>query len=176
MEVKMLNKLNKRLLGGYVSRYHTRPEVADGQNVAAHTWGALAILTTLWEDVSREAMLYLLYHDVVESELGDLPAPTKWNYKNLDKAYSEAEAQQEEELELPMTKARLTEQDQHRVKMADMLELILHCKRQMSTGNTLATPIYQRGKQFLQDRYGHKKDFKPVQEILNELQLWENTL
>ena len=96
----MLNKLNKRLLGGYVSRYHTRPEVADGQNVADHTWGALAILTTLWEDASRDAMLYLLYHDVVESELGDLPAPTKWNYKNLDKAYSEAEAQQEKDLEL----------------------------------------------------------------------------
>ena len=172
----MLNKLNKRLLGGYVSRYHTRPEVADGQNVAAHTWGALAILTTLWEDASRAARLYLLYHDVAESELGDLPAPTKWNHKNLNKAYSEAEAQQEQELELPVTQTQLTEQDQHRVKMSDMLELILHCNRQMNMGNRLAMPIYQRGKQFLQDRYGHKKDFKPVRKLLDELQLWENTL
>ena len=73
----MIGKLRKRLQGGHVLRYHTRPEVSHGQTVADHTCRVLTIATTLWPDVSKEAMLYILYHDVAEGELGDLPANTQ---------------------------------------------------------------------------------------------------
>ena len=48
-----LRRLYDRLRGGHVLRYHTRPEIADGQNVAAHTWRAMVILQTLFPDISK---------------------------------------------------------------------------------------------------------------------------
>ena len=91
----ILDILRKRLQGGHVVRYHTIPEVGANQNVAAHTWRAMVILDTLWPDTPLEVFQELLYHDIAEFQLGDLPATTKWKYKELTKLYNEAE---EEEL------------------------------------------------------------------------------
>ena len=142
---KLLRKLRERLKGGHVKRYHTRPEVSDGQDVASHSWRTVVILTTLWPDTSRECVLWTLYHDVTEAELGDLPATTKWKYKDIATAFSFAEKAYEKVLELPINFEELTLEEQNRAKIADILELILHCKRQMQLGNSLAEIIHKRG-------------------------------
>ena len=36
-----LKHLYEKIKGGHVTRYHTRPELTNGQNVAAHTWRAM---------------------------------------------------------------------------------------------------------------------------------------
>jgi 5'-deoxynucleotidase YfbR-like HD superfamily hydrolase len=81
--VATLAVLHRKLKGGYVKRYHTRPELADNQDVAAHSWRATVLLHTLWPDASKECLLHMLYHDVPEGELGDLPATTKWRHPIL---------------------------------------------------------------------------------------------
>ena len=53
-----LKAIHQRLKGGHVLRYHAKPEIADGQNVAAHTWRAMVILQTLWPDSSKNAMIH----------------------------------------------------------------------------------------------------------------------
>tara|TARA_R110000751_G_scaffold220032_2_gene322689 strand:+ start:3569 stop:4105 length:537 start_codon:yes stop_codon:yes gene_type:complete len=164
----LARKLHKRLQGGHVSRYHTRPEVGNNQNVASHSWRALVILTTLWPDISREAVLWLIYHDVAEAELGDLPATTKWNYPEIAKLYKKAEEKYEERLELPLNR-KLTKEEQRKVKICDMLELVFHCKRQTQMGNTLALPIYLRGIDFLKDNFEKFPEYEVVQSVLNEL-------
>ena len=165
----LLKKLHQRLQGGHVIRYHTRPDVGKGQTNASHSWRAMVILTTLWPDIEKEAIVCLLYHDVAEAELGDLPATVKWRYAQIASAYKECERAWEKKLELPYTFENLNEQDQERVKMADMLELVLHCKRQMQLGNTLAEPIYLKGREYLVSQFSTLQDFEVVKSILAEV-------
>ena len=70
---------------------------------------------------------------------------------------------------LPVMLQDLTEKDRSLVKMADMLELVLHCKRQMQMGNTLAEPIYTRGREYLYRKFSSNPDFRVVHSILLEL-------
>jgi len=164
----ILNDLWKKLQAGHVVRFHTRPEVGQNQTVASHTWRALVILTTLWPDTSQDAMLHLLYHDVAEAELGDLPATTNWNYTNLPEEFKKAEDKYISGLELLLTE-HLTPIEQGRVKMADMLELVLHCMRQIQQGNNLARDIYFRGRSYLLTTFKENPEFGPVNEILEIL-------
>ena len=165
----LLKKLHQRLQGGHVVRYHTRPDVGKGQTNASHSWRAMVILTTLWPDIDKKALIWLLYHDVAEAELGDLPATAKWKYENLAFAYKECETEWEKKLELPYSFEDLSKQDQEKVKMADMLELILHCKRQMQLGNTLAEPVYLKGREYLFSQFSNLKDFEVVKSVLAEV-------
>jgi 5'-deoxynucleotidase YfbR-like HD superfamily hydrolase len=160
-------KLHKRLRGGYVMRYHTTPEVGAGQNVGEHTWRACVIMHTLWPDISRDALLHMMYHDVAEAELGDLPAPTKWKYKELAKEYSKAEKEYETLLGVH---SKLNEQDAQRCKMADMLELILHCARQLILGNNYALHVYKNGLRYIYDTFRENPDFKVVARIIDDIQ------
>ena len=165
----MIGKLRKRLQGGHVLRYHTRPEISHGQTVADHTCRVLTIVTTLWPDISREAILYILYHDVAESELGDLPATTKWNYPKLAEAYKQAEMKYETLIDVPVMFKQLSGEEKNIVKMADMLELVLHCKRQLQMGNELAFEVYMNGVNYLKDNFADCDEYTPVKKILKEL-------
>lgn len=164
---KLSLTLHKRLRGGYVMRYHTTPEVGAGQNVGEHTWRACVIMHTLWPDVSREALLHMMYHDVAEAELGDLPAPTKWKYAALAKEYSKAEKEYETLLGVH---SKLNDQDAQRCKMADMLELILHCARQLVMGNDYALHVYENGLRYIYESFGNNPDFKPIRRVLDDIQ------
>ena len=164
----LMRKLHKRLQGGHVARYHTRPEVGNNQDVAGHSWRASVILTTLWPDISREAILWVIYHDVAEAELGDLPATTKWNYPAIAKLYKKAEQEYENRLDLPLNR-ELTKEEQRKIKICDMLELVFHCKRQTQMGNTLALPIYLKGVKFLENTFSEFPEYEVVQSVLNEL-------
>lgn len=159
--------LHKRLRGGYVMRYHTTPEVGAGQNVGEHTWRACVIIHTLWPDISRDALLHMMYHDVAEAELGDLPAPTKWKYEGLAKEYSKAEKEYETLLGVH---SKLNEQDAQRCKMADMLELILHCARQLILGNNYALHVYKNGLRYMYAKFEKSPDFAPVRRVLDDIQ------
>lgn len=161
--------LQKRLRGGDVLRYHTRPEVADNQDVAAHTWRALVLLTTLWPECSKESILFVLYHDVAELEVGDIPATTKWKNSNFAKALSIIEKDYEELLDLPIKYTDLTKQDQHKVKIVDILELVFHCKKQMDKGNTLAKDVFNRGVDFLYSNFNYHPEYVLIELILEKM-------
>ena len=53
--------------------------------------------------------------------------------------------------------------------MADMLELVFHCKRQMQLGNTLAEPIYLKGREYLFSKFKEDPNFEVVESILVEV-------
>ena len=165
--------LTTRLLGGQGTRYHTRPEVGENQSVAEHTWRALVILNTLWPEASKQAMLYLLYHDVTEAELGDLPATTKWKYQFLAEEYRRAEAEHTKTLKIDY---EITEREKSICKMADMLELVLHCYGKLQKGNTLAKPIFENGIQFLRSNFSENPCFPPVEKVISELERNEREL
>ena len=50
-----------------------------------------------------------------------------------------------------------------------MLELVLHCKRQLQMGNELAFEIYMNGVNYLKDNFAKCNEYEPVKTILEEL-------
>ena len=161
--------IQKRLKGGDVLRYHTRPEVAEKQDVAAHSWRSLVLLTTLWPDASKNSILFVLYHDVAELEIGDVPATTKWKYKDLAKTLTVIENDYEDLLCLPVKYADLSEEEQQRVKIVDILELVFHCHKQMQKGNSLASDIFYRGIDFLYSNFKYSKDYVLIETVLEKM-------
>jgi 5'-deoxynucleotidase YfbR-like HD superfamily hydrolase len=167
--VGTLKRIYKRLRGGHVLRYHTRPELMDGQNVAAHTWRTMTILHTLWPDVSKNCLLNMLYHDVAEAETGDMPATTKWKYPELNEIMARVERDYENSIGVGDTIYKVSEEERAMCDIADKLELVFHCYRLMQQGNTLANDVFLKGVNYLQEKHLGKPYFEPVQEILNAL-------
>lgn len=162
-----LKGLHSRLKGGHVLRYHTRPELADGQNVAAHTWRVMVVIHTLWPDqCTKNLLLHALYHDVAEAEVGDMPATTKWKYPELGTLMRTIEENYEAELGVVVAVSH----DEHRIAdIADKLELVLHCYRLMQRGNGMAKDVFHRGCDYLKDKYKGYPVFQPAEEVINEL-------
>ena len=78
-------------MAGRIRRLHIRPMNGEEQNVAAHTWGVTMILIDLFPDVSKDAILFTLRHDVPEVVTGDIPANVKWDNPGLEDALAERE-------------------------------------------------------------------------------------
>ena len=161
--------IQKRLRGGDVLRYHTRPEVADRQDVAAHTWKALVLLTTIWPECSRESILFVLYHDIAELEVGDIPATTKWKNHRFSEALSVIEKNYEKLLDLPVKYTDLSKQDQQRVKIVDILELVFHCHKQIQKGNVLALDVFYRGVNYLHSNFKFIPEYALIETLLDKM-------
>lgn len=61
----------------HVRRFHTAPEALTQTN-ANHCWNMMALALHLWqEDVSRDLLAAILFHDTSEYWAGDSPYPAK---------------------------------------------------------------------------------------------------
>ena len=170
-----LSLLHARLKGGHVVRYHTKPELGDGQNVAAHTWRAVVILQTLYPEASKNCILHLLYHDVAEAEVGDVPATTKWGYPEINKLMVKAEKAYELSIGVGEMVHPITEEDKKMCDIVDKLELVLHCYRLMLQGNCMAEEVFLRGIDYLNKKYKKELIFEPASEIIATLCLANDT-
>jgi hypothetical protein len=165
----MSNLLPRRLRSGQTMRYHTTPHLGAGQTVSDHAWRATVLLHTLWpEHASKNAILYMLYHDAAEQQLGDMPAPTKWSYKELSERYAEAEKQEELRLGLEFD---LTPDEMHICKMADMLELVDYIGHRIIRGDHSfeARDIYWNGRKHLLMKYAQNVLFGEAREHLTKI-------
>lgn len=154
-----------RLAGGYVRRYHTRPELSEDQDVAAHSWRAMVLLHTLWPDASRECLLYMMYHDVAEGELGDLPATTKWRHPDLSQMMKELEHDVDKELGITQ---EISSKEKCMCDIADKLELVLHCHRLLKMGNVYARDVFIRGLEYI-SKYEDMDLYAPVGALVKQL-------
>ena len=160
----------RRLRSGQTLRYHTTPHVGAGQTVAEHAWRATVLLHTLWPTYAGpNAILYMLYHDSAEQELGDLPAPTKWANPVLREEYEHIERNHMvEKLEVGF---ELTPDEQAICKMADMLELVDHTAHRIMRGDHSyeARNIYWNGRSHLFSAFNRHPLFTEANNFLNHL-------
>jgi 5'-deoxynucleotidase YfbR-like HD superfamily hydrolase len=161
-----LEDVLERLKGGHILRYHTRPDCGDGQNVAAHTWRAMVILQTLWPDLSKNALLHLMYHDIAESRTGDIPATTKWDYDRLAVEVAKIEFKYNCELGVNFP---VTDKEKDCCDIADKLELVFHCQRMYLRGNYLAGDIIVNGRDYLDHKYRGRPHYDIAKNVLIEL-------
>lgn len=146
----------------FLTRYHTAPMQMERQTVGAHSYAVSILIDQLWPDSSKQLIMAALYHDVPELILGDIPATAKWDYPELHQAFERAEKKVMDDLGLNFV---LTAEEKNRLKMADMLELVMYCHRHDMQ------LILHCGLNYLYKHYGQMQDFEKVEEVLIHLGL-----
>ena len=151
----------------FINRYHTVPLGGLRQTVGAHSYAVVVLLDQLWDNCSKNLLLSALYHDVPEIVLGDIPATAKWSYPDVQKAFKKAEQKVMKDLDIDFV---LTDREINRLKMADMLELVMYCHK-LNDSNPRMKLIMQTGVNYLMDNYSQLPDFSPVKQVLRKLNL-----
>ena len=150
-----------------INRYHTVPLGGLRQTVGAHSYAVVVLLDQLWDNCSKNLLLSALYHDVPEIVLGDIPATAKWSYPDVQKVFKKAEQKVMKDLDIDFV---LTDRELNRLKMADMLELVMYCHK-LNDSNPRMKLIMQTGVNYLMDNYSQLSDFNPVKQVLRKLNL-----
>lgn len=130
---------------GSVKRWHTWPTLKD-QDLAAHSWGVAMILHQI-DPYNPSLMVYALTHDLHEVDGGDIPYNAKKRFPALcDASLKQAqEFGDEHELWVPVTPEEL-----HKLKWADMFELLLWCFRERELGNKRISIVIGRAYEALE--------------------------
>ena len=134
----------------YVERWQSTPQLLP-YNVSTHAYNCamlyMQLCHTCEKIVSVQLLSALLCHDNMESLTGDLLAPAKdsdpesWN--NIEK---QAQEKWRKDHNIPATMSIaflpieenftfLTKEDQHLLKIIDMLEFLIHAQQEYKAGN-----------------------------------------
>lgn len=120
--------------GGRVQRMHTVPTLQP-QSVAAHSFGVAWWCWLLSNEVPSAVLLMAaLQHDLAEHETGDIPAPTKRKLE-ISKRVEDIEFEAINNVGMLIYDTLLTDDERRILKVADSLELVQHCIREVSMGN-----------------------------------------
>lgn len=130
--------------------------------MGAHSYAVSILIDQLWPDSSKQLIMAALYHDVPEMVLGDIPATAKWSFPEVLQAFEKAEKKVMDDLGLTFV---LTPEEKNRLKMADMLELVLYSHRH-SGGSEQMKVIMHTGINYLYKKFSDLPDFAPVNEVL----------
>lgn len=129
----MLEKqLDFILKGGLTKRYHTTDTLRP-QNVAEHSFFVAWLMILMYGISSADDMFGALHHDIAEGSVGDISSPVKRAHPELkiildiceDKAYSETD----------LATLVIDSVSKRRIKMADNMEGLLFCSREIRAGN-----------------------------------------
>lgn len=151
----------------FISRFHTVASLHPKQTVGSHSFGVAILINELWEDTTKNLIMAALYHDVPELILGDIPFTAKCDYSEIALAFEKAEEKVSEELELPQVKSfLLTDGEKRRLKMADMLDLVLYTHIE-GRANKEMFDICRYGIDHLFKKWGEIEDFKPIAKFLD---------
>lgn len=116
-------------------------------SVSQHTWGAMALLYVLWpEDFARLSPV-MMFHDVPEAWVGDIPAPTKRYSKAVKEACDRLEIKIFRRLKLPHDLG-LSDADKAKLKACDRLELYAWANEQVTGGNSHASCVMRELDEF----------------------------
>jgi 5'-deoxynucleotidase YfbR-like HD superfamily hydrolase len=129
-----LRKIALLRKGGDVKRWHTKPLIGE-QTDAQHSFNAVNLLLVLHPNPTITLIKAVLWHDMAEQEVGDVPSPTLWKNGAYGDAYREAEnAFLSQKLNLHM--ATLYHEEMSWLAGIDKLECYLFAREQLQLGNT----------------------------------------
>jgi hypothetical protein len=120
--------------GGGVKRCHTFPIHGECTN-GHHSWNAASILLILHPNPSMDLLKAMMWHDVAERWVGDLPGPVKFAHPELRSEYVRVE---EKFLRRIGIDIKLTKEEQGWIHGCDRLELWMFLLEQRALGNRYA--------------------------------------
>lgn len=119
-----------------VQRMHTTPSLHK-QTVGEHTFGVLAILNEVYSGdlvILARLTIAVLQHDVPEVFTGDVPAPAKWMYPELEAGLRIAEQGVQVQYDLGLG-VQITEAERRLLKYCDLMELAIFAMEEFDMGN-----------------------------------------
>ena len=156
-EFPLKKKIFNTRMAGRITRLHTKPENGQGQTVAAHTWGVAMILVDLFPDISRDALIFALRHDVPETKTGDIPAILKWSNDDMAEILEQIEDRFMEKMGWE-NESSLSLSEELAFALADRIELLFYCLEQVYMGNLLLTDVLENVREKIM---ANLEQFKP---------------
>jgi 5'-deoxynucleotidase YfbR-like HD superfamily hydrolase len=129
-------------LAGRVIRYHAWPTIQT-QTVGEHSWQVALVYEQIFGPLSPPVERFIRLHDVAELVLGDIPFPQKSLNPGLKAEFDRAEHKALEKL-LVWPLDDLSEIERVRVKVCDLLEMMLFGMDERELGSLHALPIIIR--------------------------------
>lgn len=121
------------LRGMQTRRFHTYP-MNQPETVGHHSALVAAFLQLAYPDCSKNVMIYAVFHDLAEFNVGDIPSPTKRALPNSKQALDTVEEATFNEYRVPLP--TLSKEEKAQVKVADILAGLAACLTERLTGNT----------------------------------------
>jgi len=109
--------------------------------------GALALLYVLWPEKFPWLSPYLMFHDVPEAWVGDIPAPLKRYSATVRNEVNSLEEIILSRLKLPDPET-LSPDDKQKLKACDQLDLYLWAREQETGGNLHASCVVRELERF----------------------------
>lgn len=137
-------KLRDLEKGLRVNRAHTEDLIHEekiGQH-SAHV--GIILLWVYFPSVPSDWLLAnALLHDIPEGYTGDCPANIKVNHPYMAEAYRDLEGDWWDEKGWPDPHYMLSTEEEHMLKLADMVSLARKCQHEISMGNIQVTEMFE---------------------------------
>jgi len=170
-QYSLAEKIYNTRMAGRIRRLHIRPMNGEEQNVAAHTWGLSMILLDLFPDISKDALVFALRHDIPEVVTGDIPANVKWDNPALEEALDLREKEFLKDMGWKPEHGSVNGhpawlRENYYIKVADRVELMFFCIEQMYMGNWLLADVYVNVREKLLDEMDEHLEPQTVERVL----------
>lgn len=148
-------QLQMVLMGGRVTRFHTRPTL-KAESVAEHSYLVAWLATLITGSPSATLLLACLAHDLPEHTLGDMPSPAKKRL-GLREAFRREEGLMFSAAGMPDYEASLTPMEAEVLSFCDNLAGYLKCVYERQMGNLFLENSASRYHEYLMDILGTAK-------------------
>ena len=146
--------------GGFVKRYHTQHTIHQ-QTVGHHSFNVAWICEFITAGAaSRNLLMAALQHDIAEFHVGDVPAPTKRRVTEVKELFDAIENEVLIEHGHPDYVSMLTDEEKAILKVADCLEGMLFCLRELKMGNLHAETAYHNFQNYAASRIANELPFR----------------
>lgn len=129
---RLLKKVGLLRNGGNVKRWHTKPIIGEN-TVGHHSFGALSLLLLLHPEPTLTLIKAIAWHDMGESEMGDVPSPALWADPEYNAAYTAGEQKVLDRIGVRM--GLLSREEQAWLVGVDKLDAFLFVREQIALGN-----------------------------------------
>jgi hypothetical protein len=133
-------------LSGQIRRYHTWPIIGQ-QTIAEHCWQILRIYLSVTDKIDPHMVMHIMFHDIGETSIGDLPYPLKSEHHDLKKQLDYIElSSMYTQLEFwsAFRTVFLSDQDKALFKHIELTEMAEFGLDQLCLGNSLAFIVTDR--------------------------------
>lgn len=134
--------IQERWEAGWTARLHAFPTLKD-QSTGQHTWGILLLLHEIFPNRTSQSLVkHILYHDVPEYALGDMPRTAKNFSPDLYSLYNCIS--DEIQVTLMGHEFELTDVEKAIFSYLDAFEFLVFCHREAKMGNTFMGTKYHQ--------------------------------